>query len=460
MTRTAVPAPETAPATTSAIDALADQPHQKYALLDLGSLEVAPNVRVTVDLKGLVDSIKQNGVLIPILVRLTVLDRYEVIEGQRRTLAAREAGLTVIPAVILDSVTDESDRIVTQIVANDEREAVSTWETAQALKQMHLMGTSISAIAKRTGKNKDTVKAALAVAGDADNAAIFDQDAQMDLVKAAQIAEFAGHEDLTEQLKASATDHDAFEHMLARAARVRADREELAAETDKWSKLGYEVLGTMPYSNPEYKELYELSKDAEAGSGLSEADHSECPGRAVYLWQVYEQIMTRQFCGSWKTAGHYVRAATNSSGSTSGEQSEEKKAERRRTIEMNKNADAAIEVQEKWLHEFFERPLTALPKDLHVTATQLIIVLLKTHHPLLEVEAKRFAGDMEPTTTGATGKYLFALACGTVWKNRTRDYWRSTYEQNYMVPFLRAISAMGYPLADFEQDLLDAEDTE
>lgn len=459
MTRTAVPAPETAPATTSAIDALADQPHQKYALLDLGSLEVAPNVRVTVDLKGLVDSIKQNGVLIPILVRLTVLDRYEVIEGQRRTLAAREAGLTVIPAVILDSVTDESDRIVTQIVANDEREAVSTWETAQALKQMHLMGTSISAIAKRTGKNKDLVKAALAVAGDADNAAIFDQDAQMDLVKAAQIAEFSDHEDLTERLKASASDPDVFEHALARVTKEKAGREAVAAEQEKWRDRGYEILSDVPYDNPDYRSLWDLSLTA-GGGAIDEKDHDQCPGRAVHIFQTYSGEPTaRWYCNSWKTAGHFVRAAANSSGSTSGEQTEEQKAERRHTIEMNKKADAAIEVQEKWLHEFFERPLTALPKDLHITATQLIIALLKTHHPLLEHEAKRFVGDMEPTTTPTTGKYLFALACGTMWKSRNRDYWRSAFQQQYMAPFLRAMSGMGYPLADFEQDLLDAEDT-
>ena len=53
---------------------------------------------------ALADSIRQRGVLQPIILR-PIEDRYRVVAGERRTRAAREAGLTEIAAVILD-ITD------------------------------------------------------------------------------------------------------------------------------------------------------------------------------------------------------------------------------------------------------------------------------------------------------------------------------------------------------------------
>lgn len=68
--------------------------------LDPTLLLVGPNVRKEVDLsKEFVSSIKQLGVRVPITAALTA-DGYEVIDGQRRTLAAVDAGLKEVPVFV------------------------------------------------------------------------------------------------------------------------------------------------------------------------------------------------------------------------------------------------------------------------------------------------------------------------------------------------------------------------
>ena len=83
---------------------------------------VEANVRSTVPLdKDFLASIRENGVITPILARRDEQGNIIVRAGQRRTLAAREVGLPTIPAYVVDVNEAISDRIVQQIVENDHR---------------------------------------------------------------------------------------------------------------------------------------------------------------------------------------------------------------------------------------------------------------------------------------------------------------------------------------------------
>jgi len=55
----------------------------------------------------MVESIRANGVLSPIIVRPTNGDNYEILSGHNRVNAAREAGLTEVPAIVKNDLTDE-----------------------------------------------------------------------------------------------------------------------------------------------------------------------------------------------------------------------------------------------------------------------------------------------------------------------------------------------------------------
>ena len=65
--------------------------------------------------QDMVESIKANGVILPIIVRQIADDKYEILSGHNRMAAAREAGLTLIPAVVKQGLTDgEALLIVTE----------------------------------------------------------------------------------------------------------------------------------------------------------------------------------------------------------------------------------------------------------------------------------------------------------------------------------------------------------
>ena len=80
----------------------------------------------------LVESIKQNGVLTPVLVRPDKNSSYEMISGHRRMHAAIKAGLETIPAIVRDMEDDEA--IVIMVDANIQREELLPSEKAFAYK--------------------------------------------------------------------------------------------------------------------------------------------------------------------------------------------------------------------------------------------------------------------------------------------------------------------------------------
>ena len=80
----------------------------------------------------LVESIKQNGVLTPVLVRPDKNNSYEMISGHRRMHAAIKAGLETIPAIVRDIEDDEA--IVIMVDANIQREELLPSEKAFAYR--------------------------------------------------------------------------------------------------------------------------------------------------------------------------------------------------------------------------------------------------------------------------------------------------------------------------------------
>ena len=69
---------------------------------------------------GLATSIKQQGLLQPVVVRPRAAGGYELIAGERRWRAAREAGIDVLPALVRDA--DDRDTLLLALVENVARE--------------------------------------------------------------------------------------------------------------------------------------------------------------------------------------------------------------------------------------------------------------------------------------------------------------------------------------------------
>ena len=114
-------------------------------------------------LKELAASIKEHGVLQPILVRPAGGDRYEIIAGERRWRASRIAGKETIPSII--ERFDDSTALEIALIENLQREDLSPLDEAVIYKKMtDELGYSIRGLADKLGKDKGYVENRLRLA--------------------------------------------------------------------------------------------------------------------------------------------------------------------------------------------------------------------------------------------------------------------------------------------------------
>ena len=85
-------------------------------------------------LDDLVASIKTKGVLQPLLVRQIGNDRYEIIAGERRWRASKEAGLTQVPVIIKDFIDEEPLEV--SLIENLQRQDLNPLEEAEGYKRL------------------------------------------------------------------------------------------------------------------------------------------------------------------------------------------------------------------------------------------------------------------------------------------------------------------------------------
>ena len=116
------------------------------------------NVRRTVgDVDELAASIKGVGILQPLTVAPQD-GRYILIAGHRRLAGAQAAGLTEVPCVVREDLTDDlAAQLAAQLVENLQRSDLTVMEEADAYAQLELLGVKEAAIAKTTGRSRATV---------------------------------------------------------------------------------------------------------------------------------------------------------------------------------------------------------------------------------------------------------------------------------------------------------------
>lgn len=120
-----------------------DQPRTDF---DMGSLQV------------LADSVREHGVLQPILVREKELepDRYEIIAGERRYRAAEMAGLDTVPVVVMTG--DDLKIAEISLIENVQRKDLNPVEEAMAYRMLiQRFGLTQEQVAAQVGKNRSTI---------------------------------------------------------------------------------------------------------------------------------------------------------------------------------------------------------------------------------------------------------------------------------------------------------------
>jgi len=113
------------------------------------------------DLAELTASIREKGVLEPLLVR-RVEGRYQIIAGERRYRAALEAGLSELPCVIRDSSDAETMELA--LVENLQRKDLTAFEEADGLKVLaEIYGYTHDEMAEKLGKSRSTITESLSL---------------------------------------------------------------------------------------------------------------------------------------------------------------------------------------------------------------------------------------------------------------------------------------------------------
>jgi ParB family chromosome partitioning protein len=105
---------------------------------------------------GLADSVRAQGVIQPVVARRRVEGGWELIAGERRWRAAREAGLRTVPAVVRDA--DDRESLLLALVENVAREDLSPVEEARAYALLtDDFGLPLGDVAERVGRSKPSV---------------------------------------------------------------------------------------------------------------------------------------------------------------------------------------------------------------------------------------------------------------------------------------------------------------
>ena len=336
-----------------------DQDLFELAWVDPRTVVLGPNVRsdamATLD-PAMVESVRERGIISPPTLVRTEDGTLHVEKGQRRTLAAIAAGLTLYPVLIRRTPISDLDLLVEQFHENDMRAEITDTDRTAGWAQLHLFGVSADDIAGLTKAPKARVEAALRVSK-SEIARAAQQAHGLTIEQALGIDEFAGDDAAIEKLTSVATSNPGqFAHTLQK---LRDARDRAAAKADARAALAKAGIKEITDWYNEValskatKEVHELTAD---GERLSPDAHLACPGRAAYVaFPTYEdKPRITHLCLDYKANGHGLVSGIEKDRQTP-EEKEAARVERARDRQNYKDWRSAEKVRRTWLAQFAKR---------------------------------------------------------------------------------------------------------
>lgn len=172
----AAPPPPQAPsdAPSPAPDTVGDDagavPADTATLIEVAPDNIVPNPRQPrevfdpEELEGLAVSLRDLGVLQPLVVRRVDHEQYEIVAGERRWRAAQLAGLATVPVVVRH--TDDTDLLKEALVENIHRVQLNPLEEAAAYEQLlQEFGVTQEELATRLGRSRPSISNSLRLLG-------------------------------------------------------------------------------------------------------------------------------------------------------------------------------------------------------------------------------------------------------------------------------------------------------
>lgn len=447
-------------------------------------IRIEANIRrdVKVD-KPFWSSIKQDGVLIPIVVEALAEGAYRVVDGQRRTLAAIDGGLTEIPAFVVDSLKDDATRVMRQLVVNDHREQISDADRLAAWESLFDMDVSADAIARKTKAPKAQVEAARrVVASDTAKALVVDEAMPLDV--AAELVEFDDDPALVEQLtNAWRRWPDGFAHDVARARAARVAEAKRAEVVEQLKALGYTVLDDNPSWSDKSAGIYVDADEVYTDDKLTKRAFTDADiekGLPADTRGLVYEVRRHWTDGDFSYAGHAVihrplehgyDVHTTGSTPTSEEPVDDEAAKeaRRAVLANNKSWPIATEVRRTWIGHLLQRKQLPAGVDLfaanaiakqhvwsygdeHLDVAVTLAALTKPTDHANPSETLRHHLTQNPNL--APRIVLAAAIARTEGELNAKDSWRHN-SQAGLARYLTALAAWGYGLSELEQQIVD-----
>lgn len=483
-------------------------------MIDPEVLRLDGNVRTDVAItKQFVASIRENGVLVPILAVRGDDGEVTVRAGQRRTLAAREAGLPSVPVWVIDASTSDADadtidRLVTQISENDHRQALSTSDRVRGIQQMLDAGMSVTKAAKMLARAPKVIKEAKAASESQAAMAALDS-GQLTLEQAAVIAEFDGDDDAVEALT-QAAQRGYFDHAVGqlRVARESAQSRELAGKP--YADAGFTVLSKRPtygegpvpiyrlhdkdgHGTPEVPDQNQAHlwavwleeepafRDKETGEVVgedevdwsTEFDDDAKPENGLRHANTVTEVtewVPEYYCLDLEAAG--VTLANEDGQGTLSESAaeanaeadtEREKRERRKVLALNKLGAAAQEVRREFVTNLLKRKTPPKGAAIFVAHTLVHDTYLLTTNHTTEVAAELLGVSQDkglhglidslPPTGDARAQVLtLGLVCSALEARLDKSAWRGgDYIRTQHTPYLKFLTDNGYELSPVEK---------
>lgn len=433
-------------------------------MIDPATLTVEVNVRKDAALTAdFIASIKEHGVMEPVIAHRTDDGTVHVLMGQRRTRAAVEAGRDSIPVMIIGS-PEEADRILTQVVENIQRAELTDADEADAYHQLSLIGVSAAAIAKKTGRTKTTVEGALKAKASEAGATALSKGYTIE--EALILAEFESDEEAIAELESVIMDEP--EQLFHVAQQLRDERERAAAltvliaELEAQGKAIVEDAGN--YADEE--NLYISAANRADGEPATEED-----ANAYVISTDYRgQHNAKPVITGWKEQGFTPKYERYDGGTQArkGPMTDEQKAERKTLIANNKAMESATTVRRDWVKTLLARKTA--PKG-----WQYFTVHAITHHPETasgydgKVAAEMIGAKFEDSDRWAWNPLrdhvaksttrpefsLIALVCAGYEKTIVKASWRSPSQTHR--DYLNQLITWGYTPSEVEQIILDSD---
>lgn len=438
--------------------------------IDPNQIEVETNVRTIVNVDAaLVASIREFGVLEPVVCRRTEDGTVTVRMGQRRVLAARKAEAATIPAYIVEGDDSTVTRLVEQFAENEHRAGLTEPERAAVFQQLAFEGMTVPQIAKQTGVKKAVVEAGITVAESEFAGKIATKHA-VTLDQAAALIEFEGDKDAVARLVQVAEDApEQFAHELQRQRDERERNERVQYERTTLEEAGFTILESRPeaYYDKEHISIRDLV--TAEGEKVTVEHLAEVSPKFAHVRSYYGGDVDVAYFVIEPKAHGFKKVSAN--GNASGGMTDEQKAERKTLIANNKAWDSAEVVRREWLASFLSRK--TLPKD----ATAFVAVGLTRHRVDVSsalAAGNRFAakllglpeseGFYSPSPVdgyaeqpGKAGHATLAVVLAGMELATGRYTWRSP--DSKAVRYFGQLAAWGYPLSDVEQIVVNAKAT-